>query len=78
MEAPPPLNLALARGAQLVNLPNPALAQQEVGQQLQLQHETLEAVKLQILGPIQTTTPQPTKPLVSDEEMAALLGLTHP
>lgn len=70
--------LALARGAQLVNLPNPALAQQEVGQQLQLQHETLETVKLQILGPIQTTTPQPTKPLVSDEEMSALLGLTHP
>ena len=66
--------LALARGAKLVNLPNPDLAKQEVGQLLQLQKETLDAVKLQTLGPAPTATPQPPSPLISDEEMTALLG----
>jgi hypothetical protein len=66
--------LSLARGARLVNLPNPVLAKQEVGQLLQLQKETLDAVKLQMLGPAPTTTPQPPSPLISDEEMTALLG----
>ena len=69
--------LALARGAKLLDLPNPALAKQEVGQLLLLQNETLEAVKLQMLGPTPTATPQPPIPLISNEEMAALLGLTH-
>ena len=69
--------LALARGAKLLDLPNPALAKQEVGQLLLLQNETLEAVKLQMLGPTPTATPQPPSPLISNEEMAALLGLTH-
>jgi hypothetical protein len=67
--------LALARGAKLVNLPNPDFAKQEVGQLLQLQKETLDAVKLQMLGPTPTVMPQPPSPLISDEEMAALLGL---
>lgn len=67
--------LSLARGAKLVNLPNPDLAKQEVGQLLQLQKETLDAVKLQMLGPTPTVMPQPPSPLISDEEMAALLGL---
>jgi hypothetical protein len=66
--------LSLARGAKLVNLPNPALAKQEVGQLLQLQKKTLDAVKLQMLGPTPTAKPQPPSPLISDEEMTALLG----
>ena len=66
--------LALARGAKLVNLPNPALAKQEVGQLLQLQKKTLDALKLQMLGPTPTATPHPPSPLISDEEMTALLG----
>ncbi|MEY2789992.1 MAG: hypothetical protein RL295_156 [Pseudomonadota bacterium] len=69
--------LSLARGSKLVNLPNPALAKQEVGQLLQLQKETLDALKLQMLGPTPTATPQPPSPLISDEEMAALLGMTQ-
>lgn len=67
--------LSLARGAKLVNLPNPDLAKQEVGQLLQLQKETLDAVKSQMLGPTATATPPPPSPLISDEEMTALLGL---
>jgi hypothetical protein len=66
--------LSLARGAKLVNLPNPALAKQEVGQLLQLQKETLDAVKSQMLGPTPTATPHPPSPLISNEEMTALLG----
>ncbi len=69
--------LVLARGAKLVNLPNPDLAKKEVGQLLQLQKETLDAVKLQMLGPVPTTSPPPKTPLISDEEMAALLGMTQ-
>jgi hypothetical protein len=69
--------LSLARGAKLVHLPNRALAKQEVGRLLQLQKETLEAVKLQMLGPAPTTSPSPQIPLISDEEMSALLGMTQ-
>lgn len=67
--------LALARSAALVKLPHPALEKQDVGKLLQLQKETLEAVKLQMLGPTKTAAPQPSTPLVSEAEMAALLGL---
>lgn len=66
--------LDLARTAVLVKLPQSELEKENIGQLLQLQKETLEAVKLQMLGPRKIA---PSNPLIDEEEMAALLRLSQ-
>lgn len=67
--------LALARAGVVHDLPDPALQQQGVTQLLALQKDTLAAVQSQLLGADKPSPPAPTAPLVSAEEMAALLDL---
>lgn len=66
--------LDLARSAVLVKLPHSELEKENIGQLLRLQKETLEAVKLQMLGPRKLAS---SKPLIGEEEMAALLRLSQ-
>lgn len=67
--------LALARAGVVQDLPDPDLQQQGVTQLLALQKDTLAAVQSQLLGVDKPSPPAPTAPLVSAEEMAALLDL---